>query len=154
MIMINAIVGKGYVKDFGVAYIGIIPGLDDCWVYAKSIRDVESRIEYALASWFESKRNIDIEVINNSLPAGTHMSTSSEYKTKTIIQQAVDHERKLPIWAKISWLTIPMFAIDIFRSDKSVSDKISTAFTILGTLFFIYLVAVTASCIYHKLKKH
>lgn len=154
MIEISAVIGKGYVDEFGVAYIAVIPGLHNCWTYAKSIQDVESRIEYELASWFDSRRNVDIEEINNELPTGTHISTFSEYKTKTIIQQAVDHERKLPIWAKASWLSIPFFTIDTFRGDKPILDKFSTAFTLIGILFFLCLVTVTVSCIYHKLKKH
>ena len=154
MIEISALIGKGYVKDFGAAYIAIIPGLDSCYEYAKSLREVESRIEYALATWFENKRKIGIDDINNTLPTGTHISTYSECKTKTIIQQAVDHERKLPTWAKVSWLMIPFFTIDTFRSNKNIFDKFSTAFSVIGMTFFICLIAVTAVWIYHKLKKH
>lgn len=154
MIEICAVIGKGYVKDFGVAYIATIPGLNGCHAYAKSLREVESCIEYALESWLEHKREISIEDINNNLPPGTWISTSSSCQTKTIMHQEVDHKQKLPAWAMISWLLMVLFSFDIFSSDKGIGEKFSSAFSLIGTIFFLYLVAVTASWIYHKLKKH
>ena len=154
MIEISAVIGKGCVKDFGVAYIATIPGLNGCHAYAKSLREVESCIEYALESWLEKRREISIEDINNNLPSGMYISTHADYQTKVIMHQEVDHKQKLPAWAMYSWLLMVFFSFDIFSSDKGIGEKFSTAFSLIGTIFFLYLVAVTASWIYHKLKKH